>query len=70
MITANLGYLFGNGDFVNFKLHFAYHYPLNDRKLWNKTIYDDYIKDNTINQIEKRTEYAERKFKISLQMAF
>ncbi len=54
----------------NLKLHFAYHYPLNDRKLWNKTIYDGYITDNIIDQIEKRTEYAERKFKISLQMAF
>ncbi len=52
------------------KLHFAYNYPLNDRKLWNKTIYDGHIADNNIEQIEKRIEYAEKKFAINMQMAF
>ncbi|MCP4272248.1 MAG: hypothetical protein GY781_09815, partial [Gammaproteobacteria bacterium] len=52
------------------KLHFAYNYPLNDRKLWNKTIYDGHIADNIIEQIENRIEYAEKKFTINMQMAF
>jgi len=52
------------------KLHFAYNYPIYDRKLWDKTIYDGHIADNIIDQIEKRTEYAEKRFLISMQMAF